>query len=102
MNTTIQTYKPNFGKWEAHFKSMSKAKGGRKKIMTVKNINQSGSGVEMVSPARQVIDMAIGQKKQINRKKKSSKPHSTSRPRRGNISKKKKSTRKTVKRRRTK
>ncbi len=101
MNTTVETYRPSYGKWESHFKSMknAKSKKGKKKIFTIRTVNQTGSGVELVTPSQQVTHMAeVQKKKSINRKKKPKKSHSSTGVRRGNISKKsKKGKRKTIK-----
>ncbi len=109
MNTIVQTYKPNFAKWESHFKSMGKGNRRKGKIVNVSTANQSGSGVEMVTPSQQVVHMAEGQKKVIKSRKKSPRAHSASGHRRVNISskrprktKKPKQAKKSVKRRRYK
>ena len=107
MNTTVQTFKPSFNKWQSHFRNMSNgnAKKRKNKIVSVKTVNQSGSGVELVTPASQVVHMAEAKKKKvIKRKVKSTKPHSASGAQRVNISKpkkgKRKSKKKSVKRKR--
>ena len=111
MSTTVEAYRPNFGKWESHFKSMknAKSKKGKKKIFTIRTANQTGSGVELVTPSQQVTHMVeVQKKKQIKGKKKTKRLHSATGARRGNISKKakkskkgKRKTKKTVKRKNT-
>ncbi len=100
MSTTVEAYRPNFGKWESHFKSMknAKSKKGKKKIFTIHTGNQTGSGVELVSPSQQITHMVEVQKKKlIKGKKKSKRLHSAAGAQRGNISKKSKKGKKTVK-----
>ncbi len=95
----MQTYKPNYGAWEAHFKAMAngntKRKGGRT-IVSQSSAPQSGSGIQMVTPTKQVVEMAKARKNKATKgRKKRSKRHSASSSRRGNISKKPKRAKKT-------
>ncbi len=86
----LQAYRPSYSKWESHFKAMSNGTLKRKKgkIVTLSSGNQTGAGVEMISPVEQVVHMAEAKKKPVKTKGKKGRSHSTTRPRKVKKSKK--------------
>ena len=82
----METYKPNVSKWEAHFRAMANGdihKNGNVTIVRsptksdvgAKLVPQKGAGLTMVTPIKQVVEMAKAKKrKALKEKKRAAKP----------------------------
>ncbi len=68
---TLQPYRPNYSKWEAHYKAMAAGNNLDKHsgIYVVGSDTQSGSGLQVVSQAEQVVQMAEAKKKERTKAK---------------------------------
>ena len=71
----LQPYRPNYSKWTAHYKAMAAGNKLDKHsgIYVVSSNTQSGSGMQVISQAEQVVQMAAAGKKKETTKAKAKK-----------------------------